>query len=102
MNELDEAGLERLVILAEECAEVIQVINKIIRFGYNSFHPEKALDNRDLLEKELGDVQLILSMMSSSGDISYSKVVDCMNVKSQTINDFLIYNKLTFEEKDDG
>ena len=35
-NKLTEAEQERLVILAEECAEVIQVVAKIQRHGFNS------------------------------------------------------------------
>lgn len=52
-NRLRESELERLAILAEECGEVIQVINKIIRHGYDSCDPTMAdmIKNRQLLEK---------------------------------------------------
>jgi len=46
-NNLNPAELERLAILAEEAAEVVQIANKIIRHGYASYHPttKKAIQN---------------------------------------------------------
>lgn len=57
-NKLTPAETERLAYLMEECAEVIQIIGKIQRHGYNSYNPfdEKKLDNRALLNMELSDV----------------------------------------------
>lgn len=53
-NKLTPAETERLAILAEECGETIQVIGKILRHGYESFHPKDyATTNRTLLENEL-------------------------------------------------
>lgn len=48
-------GLDgKLVHVAEECAEVIQEICKVQRFGPNSFHPRDATQerNRDRLRRE--------------------------------------------------
>ena len=66
------AELERLAVLAEECGEVVQVIGKIIRHGYDSKHPDNmnGPDNRRLLEKEIGDVKAILRLMLDAGDVS--------------------------------
>ena len=64
----DEA--ERLAMLAEECGEVVQVIGKILRHGYESKHPAH-LDgptNRDLLAKECADVMAVLKLMANAGD----------------------------------
>ena len=57
--------LERLAILAEECAEVQQIVMKIIRHGYNSCNPfdENKTENRELLEKELGDLLFAIQLM---------------------------------------
>jgi NTP pyrophosphatase (non-canonical NTP hydrolase) len=48
-----------LDILQEECAEVIQVISKIKRFGLDSYHPSDPdrLSNEVKLARELGDVE---------------------------------------------
>jgi len=45
---------ECLVILTEECAEVIQAVSKTMRF------PEDDEKNRTRLAKELGDLQVLL------------------------------------------
>jgi hypothetical protein len=36
-NQLTDAEAERLALLAEECGEVVQVIGKILRHGYESY-----------------------------------------------------------------
>lgn len=55
-NGLSEAEQERLVIVAEECAEVIHVTTKILRHGYESCHPKKPSEtNRVALIREIAD-----------------------------------------------
>lgn len=67
---LSEAEAERLAMLAEECAEVIQIVGKILRHGYESFHPNNpSVTNRELLDDELGDVRAIAKRMIAEGDI---------------------------------
>ena len=68
-NNLTPAEAERLSILAEECGEIVQVIGKILRHGYQSCHPESPIKNRTLLEKEIGDFEAIMGMMIIKGDI---------------------------------
>lgn len=56
-NQLTPAEAERLAMLAEECGEVIQVIGKILRHGYDSYHPANStVTNRQLLGKEICDM----------------------------------------------
>ena len=45
--------------LAEECAEVIQVLMKIKRFGIHNTHPDfpKAFNNAEALLDEMKDVE---------------------------------------------
>lgn len=64
-NNLTPAQHERLAMLFEECAEVIQIIGKIMRHGYNSYHPDDKTHstNRCLLAKELRDVHGVLKAM---------------------------------------
>lgn len=69
-NNLTPAETERLAILAEECSEVIQVVGKILRHGYYSFHPTTKETNIELLEQELGDVQAAIGLMTSRGDVN--------------------------------
>ena len=48
----------------EECGEFIQEIGKILRHGYDSFHPYKPLvTDRQLLGRELTDFYAVASAM---------------------------------------
>jgi len=60
-NDLSPAQTEALAVLAEECAEVIQVVGKILRHGLSSKHPAdpKGLNNLGLLHEGAFDVSLI-------------------------------------------
>ena len=46
---------EIMTILQEECAEVIQAVSKVKRFGMS--------DNHSALVKELGDLQAMIELM---------------------------------------
>lgn len=77
-------------MLAEECAEVVQVVGKILRHGYQSYHPNDltpvaaggetelvpkmgAKDNRRLLSDELTDLEAVVEMMFETGDLSHPR-----------------------------
>lgn len=94
-NELTDAEAERLACLAEECAEVIQVIGKILRHGYESVNPDRAgthrarESNRDLLNKEIGDACGIMEMMDDSGDIDSAAVTQHAMAKRKKVKHYL-------------
>lgn len=71
-NNLVEAELERLVILAEECSEVQQIVCKIIRHGFESHNPhdDNRTTNRELLEKELGDLLYAIDLLFNNRDVN--------------------------------
>jgi NTP pyrophosphatase (non-canonical NTP hydrolase) len=92
-NNLSDAELERLALLAEECGEVLQVIGKIIRHGYQSSNPHFPSDqggptNRDLLVKEVGDVLLAIDFLMRH-DIAEEQIEDRMRVKRHRVYDYL-------------
>ena len=68
---MDEKDLELLSLLQEECAEIIQAVSKIRRFGLNSFNPydPKKIDNQSLFEHEVGDAHLIADILEERGVI---------------------------------
>jgi NTP pyrophosphatase (non-canonical NTP hydrolase) len=90
-NNLTPAQIERLAVLAKECGEVIQVIGKIVRHGYDSYFPgdPDRVTNRALLEKEIGDVKTIADMMGNEGDISKSAIQKRFREKQGTIGKWL-------------
>lgn len=65
---------EILSIAQEECAEVIQSISKIFRFGFDAKHPEKTQDNRQHLEEEIGDLLCMINLMLEFGIIRENAV----------------------------
>jgi NTP pyrophosphatase (non-canonical NTP hydrolase) len=69
--ELSPAQIERLAILAEECAETIQMVNKILRFGWESVHPflEDQKTNRERLSEELRDILVATLLLIENKDI---------------------------------
>lgn len=68
-NCLTPAEAERLAMLAEEAGEVIQVIGKVLRHGYESWHPDSPeVSNRDLLAKEVADFETIAMKMKIAHD----------------------------------
>lgn len=61
---------EYLGILQEECAEVIQIVSKINRFGLYSVNPYDApprKTNRDLLTDEVGDIYAMILKLEEKG-----------------------------------
>lgn len=92
-NKLTPAEAERLSILAEECAEVIQVVGKIQRHGFESGHPNGGPSNRALLEKELGDVRFAMDFMREGGDVDLDHIDQAMSEKALNIQQYLHHNK---------
>lgn len=93
-NSLSPAEVERLALLMEECGEVIQVIGKVLRHGYASYHPDTGKTNREDLERELGDLWAACSLMTGAGDISLSKVCDSKQAKLSSVGRWLHHNRV--------
>jgi hypothetical protein len=67
---LTHAQRERLEMLAEEAAEIVQACTKILRHGYGSFHPDNPADlNRYILLKELTDLWAVYERMALHHDL---------------------------------
>ena len=61
-------------IMQEECAECIQAVSKIFRFGFDSTHPEKSYDNREHLEEEVGDLLAMIDLLIINDIVSEDNV----------------------------
>lgn len=67
---------EILNILLEECAEVIQAISKILRFGFESTHPnDPTYTNRTHLQEELGDLYCMMDILSQKSIVDHDLVI---------------------------
>jgi NTP pyrophosphatase (non-canonical NTP hydrolase) len=71
---MEKQTKEVMDILQEECAEVIQAVSKVSRFGLDNKKPGKPLTNKEHLEVELGD---LLAMIDILEDL---KIIDPDNV----------------------
>ena len=64
---MDNNTQETLQILQEECAEVIQAISKIYRFGPDQCYGETDDTNMHKLQQELGDVLVMIELLTNKG-----------------------------------
>ncbi|MBX2816483.1 MAG: hypothetical protein KTR24_10810 [Saprospiraceae bacterium] len=91
---MKKSQLEGLAILSEECGEVQQIIGKILRYGLASHNPlaELQTTNRELLERELGDLSFAIGFLADKGDIDIAKVNEYALIKKNKIQAYLKYN----------
>jgi NTP pyrophosphatase (non-canonical NTP hydrolase) len=92
-DSLTLAERERLALLIEECAEVQQIVGKILRHGYESTHPDGGPTNREMLETELGHVHFAVGMLAGNGDIRSGRIGAAADAKSETVWKWLHFNR---------
>jgi NTP pyrophosphatase (non-canonical NTP hydrolase) len=76
---------EVMDILQEECAEVIQAVSKIRRFGIDNFKPGKPKTNREHLEEELGDMLAMICILEKMGVIDQDALEIATKAKIQKL-----------------
>jgi len=74
---------EILVILQEECAEVIQAISKIHRFGLHDVYEGQS--NIDRLIRELGDLRCMINMFLDENQIEPDVVEEYERLKKDKL-----------------
>ena len=72
---MDNATKEIMSILQEECAEVVQAVSKINRFGLNGVHPRETKTNQAHLEEELGDLLAMVELLESKGIVTTTGLI---------------------------
>lgn len=80
---MDKQTKEILCITQEECAEVIQAISKIFRFGFDTVWNNET--NKEHLEEELGDLTAMLYILQMSGIVSEEKVMKASEAKMEKL-----------------
>lgn len=73
---LTDKEREILVITQEECAEVIQEISKVFRFGIENEH-KSGSKHRQVLEAEVGDLLCMIELMFEHNIINKDNI-DCL------------------------
>jgi NTP pyrophosphatase (non-canonical NTP hydrolase) len=71
---MNENNNEVMDITQEECAEVIQAISKIRRFGIDNAKPGTEYSNRAHLEEELGDVLAMVDILMINNVVSWANL----------------------------
>jgi NTP pyrophosphatase (non-canonical NTP hydrolase) len=77
---MNDKQREILVITQEECAEVIQEISKIFRFGINELHKD-GMPHQEKLETEVGDLLCMISLMTQHGLVRSNMVTQAIENK---------------------
>jgi NTP pyrophosphatase (non-canonical NTP hydrolase) len=76
---LNDQQNEVMLIALEECAEVIQAISKVFRFGIDSVH--NGVSNKEHLEEEVGDLLCMIEMMMEQDILSRGIVAEAKFAK---------------------
>lgn len=72
-------------ILQEECAEVIQAVSKIRRFGIDNVKPGKPKTNREHLEEELGDLYAMIDILQELDIVSWAGIEKAAEAKREKL-----------------
>lgn len=91
---LDKKQSEALLIMQEECAEVIQAVTKIYRFGISNLKPGKNKTNLEHLEDEIGDLLCMIEILYDQGLIRAEEIEQAMQAKRDKLK---IYSGLYHE-----
>jgi len=84
--------LESLIILQEECAEVIQIAAKTIRWDEDSDNNGKLpKTNKEQLIAELGDLAAMVAIVTKLFEISPDEIDNAVNAKYEKLK---IYSDL--------
>jgi NTP pyrophosphatase (non-canonical NTP hydrolase) len=81
---MNEKHREILVITQEECAEVIQEISKIFRFGINNQHKD-GIKHQEKLEMEIGDLLCMINLLTAHGLVRPEAVTQAIENKSNKL-----------------
>lgn len=89
-----------LDLLQEECAEVIQAISKIKRFGWDNTHPTGGIDNRAKLNQELGHVLAMVDTLMCKQCVMMPEIVSSKKKKLDEMVKYYKFKENTAFAKD--
>ena len=94
-NGLAPDQAELLSLLAEECAEVIQVVAKIQRHGLHSHNPFdlERTTNLELLHQELGDVATAAQLLIDIELLEQAQLNDAAQAKLARVGKYLHHHR---------
>jgi len=89
MNMMNDRVKETMVILQEECAEVIQAVSKIMRFGLDSTYPtEDSATTKECLTMEVGQLLCMVNLLVEQGIINEDAMIAAMDHKTEKLKEW--------------
>ena len=102
-SKLTNRQQERLILLIEEMGETAQIIGKTFCHGYAGSHPDSPhICNRMHLEKEIGDIEIIIEMLVGYDDIGRIQIDAHKAQKRLRKINYLHYHKNCIPEGSSG
>ena len=86
-------GEHLLTILSEECAEVIQRVDKALRFGPNEKEPGQELTNSKRINEELCHVIAASEMLEIQSNMTQGEAIRIVKEKKEKVEKYLKYSK---------
>jgi NTP pyrophosphatase (non-canonical NTP hydrolase) len=80
---MEDVEKEIMAITQEECAEVIQAISKVFRFGIDNSH--NGVTNREHLTTELGDLHCMIELLVESNMIDRNELLNASSNKRKKL-----------------
>ena len=96
-TELSDAQRELFACLAEEAAEVVQAVGKILRHGLYSYGHGSGETNQEVLAREIGDLEYVVKRLIDG------RQVDAMSIstaKHEKAAKFLKYTHFQLDSED--
>lgn len=99
-NRLTPRQNELLAMLSEEASEVIQIKEKIVRHGLESYHPQhpERGDNRAMLAREIGDLLGVVDELIKQGIVDQSAINIYRESKMRRSAQYLHHQKVRTNE----
>lgn len=82
---------ELLLVMMEECAEVIQAVSKVRRFGETAYNPldKKKIPNMTCLETEIGDILGVLKLLIDEGHVDGDNIQKAAEKKVKKLDKYM-------------
>lgn len=89
LNEELSESIERMGFLIQAMGKANQAVCKTLVHGYTASFEGVDYDNREDIMRELGDVEAIVDLMVSRGDLDRIKITDYRDIKSGKLSRYL-------------
>lgn len=82
-----------LILIIEECAEIIQCVCKAIRFGLDEVEPNQSLTNKERINQEINDASTVIMLAGDEGIINDTIYFELRENKKKKVEKYMDYSK---------